>query len=280
MKLASLGPEGRERPVWISDDGGRYLEASSSSWREALDGGFFDEERDAAARAPAEEWRAVSRERFGPPIPDPSKIVAVGLNYRDHALEQGKTPPAAPLLFAKSPGCLAGNGDPILLPPQEAQVDAEAEIAIVIGSMAKRVSADEARGRILGYTIMNDVSGRSAQYGDKQWFRGKSFDTFGPCGPWIVPASEIPEPHGLAIRALWNGVVMQESKTDQLIFGVFDLVSYISQQMTLRPGDIIATGTPAGVGVFRNPAVFLKPGDHVRIEIERIGVLENPVQAG
>jgi 2-keto-4-pentenoate hydratase/2-oxohepta-3-ene-1,7-dioic acid hydratase in catechol pathway len=280
MKLASIGPAGQERPVWVSEDGERYLDASGSSWREALDGDFFGEEMDAAAKAAAEDWHAIAGERFGPPIPQPSKIVAVGLNYMDHALEQGKKPPEAPLLFAKAPTCLAGHGDPILIPPQESQVDAEAELAIVIRSLARRVSPEEARGRILGYTIMNDVSGRSAQYGDKQWFRGKSFDTFGPCGPWIVLAEDLPEPHGLAIRGLWNGNVMQESGTDQLIFGVFDLVSYISRQMTLCPGDIIATGTPAGVGVFRNPAVFLKPGDRVRIEIERIGTLENPVAAG
>jgi 2,4-didehydro-3-deoxy-L-rhamnonate hydrolase len=280
MRMASIGPAAQERPVWISEDGARYLEASGTSWREALEEGFLAEEEGAAAEATSGDWRPIAGERFGPPIVNPSKIVAVGLNYADHALEQGKKPPEAPLLFMKAPSCLIGQGDSIRIPPQEGKVDAEAELAVVIGATARRIDPETARTAILGYTIMNDVSGREAQYGDKQWIRGKSFDTFGPCGPWIVPAADLPDPHGLAIRAAWNGSVMQESRTDQLIFGVFELVSYVSHQMTLRPGDIIATGTPAGVGVFRTPPVFLKPGDRVRIEIEGIGVLENPVEAG
>ncbi len=278
MRLASLGRDGAEQPVWVSDDGARYLLcAGGATWRVVLETGGFERERDAAARAPAGAWREVGGERFGPPIPDPSKIIAVGLNYMDHALEQGKKPPEAPLLFAKAPSCLIGHGDPIRIPEQEEKVDAEAELAIVIGATARRLTPAEARSAVLGYTLINDVSGRSAQYGDKQWFRGKSFDTFGPCGPWIVLTEDLPDPHDLRIRGLWNGAVMQESNTRELIFGVFDLVSYVSHQMTLRPGDLIATGTPGGVGVYRDPPVFLKPGDRVLIEIEGIGALENPV---
>ncbi len=280
MRLASIGPAGGERPVWISEDGARYLDASASSWREALEEGFLADEMEAAAGAAIEDWRAIEGKRFGPPIVNPSKIVAVGLNYLDHALEQGKKPPEAPLLFMKAPSCLIGHGDPIRIPPQEGKADAEAELAVVIGATARNVDAGGDRAAILGYTNMNDVSGRAAQYGDKQWIRGKSFDTFGPCGPWIVLARALPDPHGLAIRSDWNGAMMQQSRTDQLIFNVFDLVAYISRQMTLCPGDLIATGTPSGVGVFRDPPVFLKAGDRVRIEIERIGVLENPVVAG
>lgn len=280
MRMASIGPAGQERPVWISEDGALSLDASASSWREALEEGFLGDEIEAAASAAAEDWREIAGERFGPPIVNPSKIIAVGLNYLDHALEQGKKPPEAPLLFMKAPSCLIGHGDPIRIPPQEGKADAEGELAVVIGSTARNLDPAAVRAAILGYTIMNDVSGREAQYGDKQWIRGKSFDTFGPCGPWIVPAAELSDPHGLAIRADWNGAPMQQSRTDQLIFKVFDLVAYISRQMTLCPGDIIATGTPSGVGVFRDPPVFLKPGDRVRIEIERIGVLENPVLAG
>lgn len=277
MRLASLGPVGRERACWVDDEGTSWLACDGMSWRSILAEGRLETERDRARAAPQGAWRPLADARFGPPIPDPSKIVAVGLNYMDHALEQGKSPPDAPLLFAKAPTCLVGHRDPIVLPPQESKVDAESELCVVIGSRAARVDADGARRAILGYTIMNDVSGRGAQYGDKQWFRGKSFDTFGPCGPWIVLAGDLGDPHGRAIRGSWNGAVMQESATDQLIFKVFDLVSYISAQMTLLPGDLIATGTPAGVGVFRDPPVFLKAGDQVRIEIEGIGVLENPV---
>lgn len=277
MRLASIGPVGNERPVWVSDDGLRVMECNGVSWREVLKEGFFAEELALAREAPEDAWDMMGEIRFGPPIPEPSKIIAVGLNYRDHALEQGKKPPAAPLLFAKAPSCLIGHNDPIRIPPQESRVDAEAELAIVIGAPARCVTPGEARETVLGYTIMNDVSGREAQYGDKQFFRGKSFDSFGPCGPWIVLASDLPDPMSLAIRCRWNETLMQESNTRELIFGVFDLVSYISHQVTLLPGDLISTGTPAGVGVFRDPPIFLTAGDRVRIEIEGIGVLENPV---
>jgi len=277
MKLASSGEAGKERPIFLSADGARYLPARGASWRTILERGAFADEAAAAGAASAEEWHAIPPVRFGPPIPEPSKIVAIGLNYREHAEEQGKEPPKAPLLFAKAPSCLIGAGDAIRIPPQEEKVDAEGELCVVIGVVARRVPADRASRYILGYTIMNDVSGRGAQYGDKQWFRGKSFDTFGPCGPWIIQARDVPDVHALSVRARWNGTKMQESTTASLIFGVFDLVSYVSHQMTLMPGDLIATGTPSGVGVFRDPPVFLKPGDRVRIEIDGIGALENPV---
>ncbi|MBD3162141.1 MAG: 5-carboxymethyl-2-hydroxymuconate isomerase [Candidatus Eisenbacteria bacterium] len=280
MRLASVGPAGTERPVWIDEAGERVLEVEGGSWREIVAGGGFAERRRIAREAPRNRWRPLGGERLGPPIPDPSKIVAIGLNYRAHAEEQNKKPPEAPLLFAKAPSCLIGAGDPIRIPPQEEKVDAEAELAIVIGTPTKDRSPEAAPEAILGYTILNDVSGRGAQYSDRQWFRGKSYDTFGPCGPWIVPAAEIPDPHDLPLRAFWNDEKMQESSTADLIHGIYDLVAYISRQMTLLPGDLIATGTPSGVGVFRDPQRFLKPGDRVRIEIDRIGTLENPVEAG
>jgi acylpyruvate hydrolase len=280
MKVASIGEAGRERPVFVSDDGGRFLPARGTSWKTILVRGDFEAEVSAALGAREEDWHTLPAERFGPPIPEPTKIVAIGLNYRAHAAEQGKAPPEVPLLFAKAPSCLIGAGDAIRIPQQEEKVDAEGELCVVIGAIARRVSRDRASRYILGYTIMNDVSGRGAQYGDKQWFRGKSFDTFGPCGPWIVPAGDIADPHALGIRVGWNGTTMQESNTSDLIHNAFDLVSYISHQMTLMPGDLIATGTPSGVGVFRDPPVFLKAGDRVRIEIDGIGVLENPVEAG
>ncbi|MDM7915554.1 MAG: fumarylacetoacetate hydrolase family protein [Candidatus Eisenbacteria bacterium] len=278
-KLASIGAPGSEAPVWIDDAGDSFLPAEGPSWRRILEAGGYETERRRMLQVPREAWQPLGGARFGPPIPDPSKIVAVGLNYRDHAEEQGKKPPESPLLFAKAPSCLAGHLDPIGIPPQEGRVDAEAELGVVIARRTRRVTVEQAQSCVLGYMIFNDVSGREAQYGDKQWFRGKSFDTFGPCGPWIVPAEAIGDPHALAIRAFWNDVKMQESRTDRLLFGVFALISYVSMQMTLEPGDVLATGTPSGVGVFRDPPVFLKPGDRVRIEIEGIGSLENPVEA-
>lgn len=279
IRLASIGPAGKERPVWITQDGKTFAETGAKSWRAVLDENSFDKLLAAAPPDGDSAWKDVG-ERFGPPIPNPSKVIAIGLNYHDHATEQGKKPPDSPLLFAKAPGCLIGAGDPIKLPQQEGRPDAEAELMIVIARKTSKVPVSKAADSILGYTIFNDVSGRDAQYGDRQWFRGKSYDTFGPCGPWIVLATDVGDPHKLPIRSSWNDAEMQSSTTANLIFNAFDLVSYISHQMTLMPGDLIATGTPAGVGVFRDPPVFLKPGDKVRIEIDGIGALENPVEAG
>ncbi len=216
-----------------------------------------------------------------PPLPEPSKIIAVGLNYRDHAQEQHKPWPQAPLLFGKAPSCLQGPYGPIILDADLDQVDAEAELAVVIGRAGRAIPVERAREHVAGYTCFNDVSDRAAQFSDRQWFRGKSIDTGGPCGPWIVTPEELPDlAAGLAITARWNGVLMQSSRTDQLIFPVDVLISHASRHMTLLAGDIISTGTPGGVGVFRDPPVFLRPGDIVEVEIEGIGRLANPVIAG
>jgi 2-keto-4-pentenoate hydratase/2-oxohepta-3-ene-1,7-dioic acid hydratase in catechol pathway len=213
-----------------------------------------------------------------PPVVLPSKIIGVGLNYRDHAAEQNKPLPEAPLLFSKAPSCLQAHRGPIGLTEDLVQVDAEAELAIVIGRPGRAIALAEASSHIAGYTCFNDVSNREAQYKDKQFFRGKSLDTGGPCGPWIVTPDALPtEALGLRITCRWNDVVMQSSNTAQLIFTPHALVSYASRHMTLFPGDIIATGTPGGVGVFRDPPVFLKPGDVVEVEIEGLGTLTNPV---
>jgi len=212
------------------------------------------------------------------PIILPSKIICVGLNYRDHAEEQNKALPLKPLLFSKASSCLQVPGGPIALPSGCAEVDAEAELAVIIGRAGRGISRENASDHIAGYTCFNDISDREAQYSDKQFFRGKSMDTSGPCGPWIVTPDELPEfANGLNITCHWNGKLMQTSNTNQLIFPVDELISYISRTITLMPGDIISTGTPGGVGVFRNPKVFLKPGDTVTVEIEGIGKLSNPV---
>ena len=212
------------------------------------------------------------------PVILPSKIIAVGLNYRDHAEEQNKKLPEKPLLFSKASSCLQAPGLPVELPEDLTQVDAEGELAIIIGKPGRAIARQDARDHIAGYTCFNDISDREAQYSDKQFFRGKSIDTGGPCGPWIVTPDELPDlAHGLKVVCRWNDVVMQASNTDQLIFPVDFLISYISRNMTLLPGDIISTGTPGGVGVFRDPPVFLKPGDTVEVEVEGIGILRNPV---
>ena len=210
------------------------------------------------------------------PVPNPSKIVAIGLNYRDHAREQGVPIPDRPIIFAKFPTSVIGPGDTITWDPAlTQQVDYEAELAFVIGKTARNVAEKDAFTYVAGYTCADDVSARDLQFGDRQWVRGKSLDTFCPLGPVLVTADEIPDPHNLAIRAVLNGRVMQDSSTAELIFGVAALVAFISRAFTLLPGDVVLTGTPHGVGVFRDPPLFLKDSDRIAVEIERIGRLEN-----
>jgi 2,4-didehydro-3-deoxy-L-rhamnonate hydrolase len=211
------------------------------------------------------------------PIEPTAKIICVGLNYVDHAEETGAAPPDEPLIFAKLPNSLIGPGDSIVTPDLSDEVDFEAELGVVIGRRAQKVRASEARAHIFGYTCVNDVSARDLQIGDGQWTRGKSLDTFCPVGPWVVTADEIPDPQALGIRCLLNGEVVQDSSTRNMIFGVDALVSFISQGITLEPGDLIATGTPAGVGFTREPARYLNRGDLVTVEIDGVGTLESPV---
>jgi acylpyruvate hydrolase len=214
------------------------------------------------------------------PVPRPGKVICIGLNYRDHAVESNVPVPKSPVTFSKYVTAVTGPEAPVSLPPSSQQVDYEAEMAVVIGRRAKRVSRDQALDHVLGYTNFNDVSARDFQFGDGQWQRGKSCDTFAPIGPAIVTTDEIRDPHALRIQLRLNGETMQDSTTQQLVFGVDVLVSFISQTVTLEPGDIIATGTPPGVGFARKPPVFLKPGDVMEVEVEGLGVLRNPVVAG
>jgi 2-keto-4-pentenoate hydratase/2-oxohepta-3-ene-1,7-dioic acid hydratase in catechol pathway len=213
------------------------------------------------------------------PIERPQKIVCVGLNYRDHAEEQGTELPEAPLLFAKWPNTLIGPGDPIVISPVTSRVDYEAELGVVIGERVRGASAENALEAVRGYLCLNDVSARDLQFSDGQWVRGKSLDTFCPVGPELIPAKDVGDPQALSIRAIVNGEVLQDSNTSNMIFSVAEIVAHVSQAITLEPGDLIATGTPAGVGVFREPQVLLQPGDEVTIEIERLGALTNPVRA-
>jgi 2-keto-4-pentenoate hydratase/2-oxohepta-3-ene-1,7-dioic acid hydratase in catechol pathway len=209
----------------------------------------------------------------------PQKIVCVGLNYRDHAEEQGVALPERPLLFAKWPNTLIAAGDAIRIPPISQNVDYEAELGVVIGRRASGVAADDALEFVDGYVVANDVSGRDLQFADGQWVRGKSLDTFLPVGD-LVPASEVRDVQALPIRAVLNGEVMQDSSTSNMVFGVAEIVAFVTQAITLEPGDLILTGTPAGVGAFRTPPVWLRPGDEITIEIDGLGSITNPVAAG
>ena len=210
------------------------------------------------------------------PIPRPGKIVCVGLNYKDHAEEQGVDLPSAPLLFAKFTTSLIGPGEPIVIPSLVTKCDYEAELGVVIGTTVRNVSRENALEAVAGYVVANDVSARDLQFADGQWTRGKSPDTFCPVGP-LTPAADVPDPHALGIRAILNGETMQDSSTSNLIFGIDEVISYASQTSTLEAGDLILTGTPAGVGVFRDPQRLLRPGDEITIEIDGVGTLTNPV---
>ena len=210
------------------------------------------------------------------PVPRPGKVVAIGRNYRDHVDEEGADRPPAPLIFAKWPSSVVGHRAEIRWDPKLAtQVDYEAELAVVIGRPARRVAERDALDYVLGYTCLNDVSARDIQFGDGQWVRGKSLDTFCPMGPVLVTSDEIPDPQQLAISCKVGDRTVQEASTAQMFFGVAAIVSYCSQSFLLEPGDVIATGTPGGVGIFRDPPTLLGDGDEVTVEIERIGRLVN-----
>ena len=225
-------------------------------------------------------------ERFDPaktrlraPIPKPPKIICIGLNYRDHAAEARMEIPAVPTVFAKFGNTVTGHLHPIVLPGNSVKPDYEAEFAVVVGKGGRHIPEARWREHVFGYTVVNDVSARDFQMATSQWTMGKTFDTFAPMGPVIVTADEIEDPHRLAISLTINGQTMQNSNTCNLIFGVPQLIAFLSSVMTLEPGDIISTGTPAGVGFARRPPRWLLPGDEVAVQVEGIGRLVNPVVA-
>jgi 2-keto-4-pentenoate hydratase/2-oxohepta-3-ene-1,7-dioic acid hydratase in catechol pathway len=213
------------------------------------------------------------------PLRSPRKIIAVGLNYADHALEANLAIPGSPMIFAKFPSAIVGHGEPIRFRRADsAEVDYESELAAVIGREARHVSTADALQHVFGYTVCNDVSARDAQFSDGQFTRGKSFDTFCPLGPLVVSSDEVADPQSLVVRARLNGTTVQDSSTKNMIFSVAEIISYLSRFMTLEPGDVIATGTPAGVGMARRPPLYLNDGDIIEAEVEGIGTLANPVQ--
>jgi 2-keto-4-pentenoate hydratase/2-oxohepta-3-ene-1,7-dioic acid hydratase in catechol pathway len=286
MRLATVTTPNGPRPVVRSGD--RYIDLNAtdpklpSSVREILAGGpaTLAAVKSAAASPKAVSF-SVASAKLLPPIHDPGKILCIGLNYRDHAIEGGKAIPTEPVVFGKFRNTLIAHGDPIILPKVSQKVDYEAELVIVIGKRGRHISVENAFDYVAGYTCGHDVSARDWQFRgeEKQWIIGKTFDTFGPTGPELVTADEVPDPHNLSIQLRLNGQVMQNSSTKEFIFGVPQLLAFLSQVVTLEPGDLIFTGTPPGVGGARKPPVWLKPGDVAEVEIAGLGVLRNPVIA-
>ncbi len=215
--------------------------------------------------------------RIRAPILNPEKIICIGLNYRDHCAEQNIPLPNNPILFSKFSTAIIGPEDKIRRPKLTNQLDFEGELAFMIGKRGRGISSAEAMDYVAGYTIFNDVSARDIQFADRQWLRGKTFDTFAPMGPFLVTKDEVEDPHRLDIKVRVNGRIMQDSNTRNMIFDIPYLINFVSQVLTLSPGDVIATGTPAGVGVFRKPPLFLQDGDEVVVEIEKLGSLRNTV---
>lgn len=243
------------------------------------DESIIDAGENITSLLPTKEIGKIKDLRLLAPVPSHAKVICIGLNYRDHAEESGQEIPEEPIIFAKFPSSITGHLSPIIIPPEVTQADYEAELGVVIGRPAKRVSETDAMDFVLGYTCLNDVSARNFQFADGQWVRGKSPDTFCPIGPWIVTADEIPDPQSLEIRCVLNEQVVQDSSTKEMIFSAAELISFVSRWITLEAGDVIATGTPPGVGFARTPPLFLKEGDRVTVEIEGIGMLTNPVRA-
>jgi 2-keto-4-pentenoate hydratase/2-oxohepta-3-ene-1,7-dioic acid hydratase in catechol pathway len=273
MRLGTVSTGQRDRLVTIGRDHVAYLEAPGDLRSLLLAG------TDPAALPTVERAEFDGPPPFSAPL-RPGKIVAIGLNYRDHAREAGVEVPERPLVFAKFPSAVIGLGDPIVVDRSLMErVDWEVELAVVIGARMRNVDASDSLGHVFGYTVANDVSARDVQFADGQWVRGKSFDTFCPLGPHIVTADEVEDPQALALRTRVNGETVQESSTSEMIFGVAELLAFCSRSFTLDPGDIVLTGTPWGCGEFMEPRRSLQPGDVVEVEIEGIGVLRNPVEA-
>lgn len=280
MKLVSFGPAGEERPGVIDGDAIIDLNGVSrdfpDSVREILAKDLAGEIKTLLQKPeaiPATARRRVGTVRLGPAITNPSKIICLGLNYADHAIEQGKAAPEYPMMFAKGPNSLAGDGDVTPYPIGVEQYDYEVELAFVMGKRARRVKQEDAYAHVAGYAVFMDLSARDLQKKEAQWFRAKSTDGSGPLGPWLTTRDEVDNPHALDISLTLNGTTMQSSRTDRMSYTVDFLVHHISQTATLEPGDVIATGTPAGVGMYRKPPVFLKRGDKLVATIERLGSL-------
>ena len=275
MHLVSFSTDGNMvRPGLLMEDTGQILDLSASGFSSTLDVITRGKIPSLAANKVP-----LGKVRLHAPLSNPPRIFAIGLNYRDHAIESGMALPTTPVVFLKLTSAIVGPGEPIVLPCNSAEPDYEAELAFVIGKGGYRIPASAWREHVYGYTIVNDVSARDFQRASTQWSMSKSFPTFCPIGPAIVTADEIPDPHNLAISLTIDGKVLQNSNTRGLVFQVPALIEYLSSITPLEPGDIVSTGTPPGVGMGRTPPRWLKPGDTVTVTVEGIGSLSNPVVA-
>ena len=275
MRIIRFGPAGQERPGLQYEEGIVDLRSIFSEIPD-IDERFFNEgwmEKLTDLNI-APQWMDV---RIGPPVASRGKIICLGKNYPEHAKEGGFDMPPAPLLFCKTPNTLNGPFDPVQLPKSSDQIDWEVELAVVIGKAGKRIPESKAFEHVAGYTVMNDVSGRRAQFAHSQWFRGKSFDTFAPLGPALITPDEIEDVHNLKLTAKVNGQLMQIGNTRDMLFKIDTIIADVSEDITLLPGDVISTGTPAGVGIFREPPVVLQAGDEVECWVEKIGAIRNRI---
>ena len=273
MKLVRYSVDGGDAKIGYVENG-EVHELGGSSMLDYIEHGR------SADRQPGAESVSLDGVRLHAPVDRPRKIIGIGLNYSDHAAETGAEIPDKPIVFAKYPNTITGPDDPIRIPAITEQADYEAELAVVIGRSARHVEAEDALDYVFGYMNANDVSSRDLQFSEGgQWTRSKSLDTFAPIGPYLVSREDVPDPQDLSIKATLNGEVMQEGTTEKMIFPIAEVISFLSKGMTLEPGDIILTGTPPGVGVARDPQVFLKDGDEVTVEVEGLGALTNPVEA-
>lgn len=273
MRLGMFRANGRSFPGIVRGEGILDLTSAGFSNLEGLisAGAFLHNDYEECPRYALSDLEVLA------PLTNPGKIICIGKNYEEHVRETGWEAPAEPLFFAKFATSIIGPGDTIVLPQVSTQVDYEAELAVVIGRRGKNIPEIDALEYVAGYTVFNDISARDLQFSDGQWMKGKALDTFAPLGPWIVTPDEVGNPHALDIRLWLNGELMQSSTTALMIFKVPRLISYLSRLFTLEPGDIIATGTPSGVGFTRVPPVYLQSGDTVSVEIQRVGVLTNSV---
>lgn len=282
MKLVRFGEKGKERPgVWMGD--GRILDVRALAFHiEDYNEHFFAnhglEQLRSLLEDPGAKYVDASGVRLGAPVARPSKIVCVGANYAEHAKEFGREIPKEPILFSKATTAINGPCDPVILPDHSEVIDSEAELAVVIGKRASRVKADNALDYVAGYTVANDVSNRIVQNANGQWFLGKGFDTFFPMGPYLVTPDEVGAIDHANVWQKLNGQTLQAANTADMMFTVPFLIEYISQGMTLLPGDIISTGTPSGIGSAHDPQVLMKPGDVVEIGVDGVGVLRSEVR--
>jgi 2-keto-4-pentenoate hydratase/2-oxohepta-3-ene-1,7-dioic acid hydratase in catechol pathway len=282
MKLVTFERDGVSEPGVLLDN--KVIGLKSAGFPTLLDviqGGTeaLQRAKDWLHKAPADATLPLAKVRLLAPLSRPPKIICVGLNYRDHALECNAEIPKVPTIFSKYTTAIIGPGEAIILPKHSKEPDYEAEFAVVIGKGGRYISKDRWREHVFGYTNSNDVSARDFQMATSQWMIGKTFDTFAPIGPAIVTADEIPDPHALDIQMIINGEVLQSSNTSQMVFRIADLIEHISSVFTLEPGDIISTGTPAGVGEAKKPPRWLRPGDKVVVRISGIPELSNEVRA-